>query len=201
MNNRIILDKYLKLYLLLKNIIEESEKRILLDEADDLFMQNVNFFAKSYLISICSYMEAYLQEIAFDYAEMINSRLRNAEVPYNFIHWRLSKEVKKPQFSNIDLAVTKKDIADNLSANPYKVITLFKFFGVNLTLEDEFENNKDLVNTIVTKRNNIIHHNDKAMDISFSDLLAYIDVFIIYMKAIDRRVYQCNIPKSTVTST
>lgn len=185
LNSESILNKYEKLYLSLKAIISESEQRVLLDEPDILFVSNVNFFVKSYLITLCTYMEAYLQDIAYDYVKEINSRLKNAKIPYNFVHWKLHKDVKTPKYSNIDLAVNKKDIADNLSANPHKVIKLFKNLGIDLTLENEFENNKDFVYTVVVKRNNIIHHNDKAMDISFSDLLAYIDVFLIYMRAID----------------
>jgi hypothetical protein len=181
--------KYENLYFSLKDIIKKSESKVLNDE-DELFMSNVNFFVKSYLISICTYLEAYLQDIAFIYANEVNARLKNAEVPSNYIQWRLSKDIKDKDlaFSNIDLSITKKDISDNLSANPYKTIKLFQYLGINLTIEDGFESNKALVNSVVTKRNNIVHHNDKAMDISFSDLLSYIDVFILYMRAIDDAV-------------
>lgn len=44
---------------------------------------------------------------------------------------------------------------------------------------------KNLVGMIVNKRNNIIHHNDDASDISFSDLLSHIDVFLAYMVSIE----------------
>lgn len=133
-----------------------------------------------------------MQDIAFCYAIKVNARLKKAEIPSNFIQWRLLKDIKDKdlEFSNIDLSLTKKDISDNLSANPYKTIKLFQYLGINLSKEHGFETNKALVNSVVTKRNNIVHHNDKAMDISFSDLLAYIDVFIHYMTAIDNAVYR-----------
>jgi hypothetical protein len=50
---------------------------------------------------------------------------------------------------------------------------------------EKFVEHKNLVGTIVNKRNNIIHHNDEASDISFSDLLLHIDVFLEYMLSIN----------------
>ena len=52
-------------------------------------------------------------------------------------------------------------------------------------VSEKFVEHKNLVGTIVNKRNNIIHHNDEASDISFSDLLVHIDVLLEYMLAIE----------------
>ncbi|WP_227741951.1 HEPN domain-containing protein [Vibrio rotiferianus] len=41
------------------------------------------------------------------------------------------------------------------------------------------------MNSIVNKRNSIIHHNDEASDITFSDLHTNIDTVLLYMKAIE----------------
>jgi len=182
--------KYESLYMSLRNIVTESENRVLSETPDELFIDNVNFFVKSYLISICTYLESFLQDRAFKYANEVSLRMKRAEIPHNFVHWRLGSELKEKdlKFLDMDLSTTKKEISDNLSANPYRTIKLFKNLGIDLTSEDEFESNKGLVNSIVTKRNNIVHHNDKAMDISFSDLQTYIDIFIKYMNAVDMAV-------------
>jgi hypothetical protein len=192
MSSETYFHRYESLYCSLKAIIRASEERVLRDEPDELFMENVNFFVKSYLINICTYLEAYLQDIALMYADELDSRVKGADIPHNFVHWRIAKEIKDKDlmFKNVDLSVDKKEISDNLSGNPYKTIKLFKYLGIDLQSRNDFEENKSLVNTVVTKRNNIIHHNDKAMDVSFSDLLTYVDVFLIYIKAIDDAIIQ-----------
>lgn len=192
MNSETFYQRYESLYCSLKEIIKTSEDRVRKEEPDELFITNVNFFVKSYLISICTYLEAYLQDVAFMYANELHSRVSNAEIPHNFVHWRIAKEIKDKDldFKNIDLSVDKKEISDNLSANPFKTIKLFRYLGIDLPSKNGFENNKGLVNSVVTKRNNIVHHNDKAMDISFSDLLLYVEVFLIYMKSIDDSIVQ-----------
>ena len=142
-------------------MVEISEQRVLCDEPDILFIDNVNFFVKSYLISVCS-----------------------------FLHWRLATGIKDKHlnYSDISLPVTKKDIANEISANPYRTLKLFQLLGIDLAKKENFESNKDLINTIVTKRNNIVHHNDTAADVSFGDLKAYIDVIVPYMAAVKEAV-------------
>jgi hypothetical protein len=190
MSRETFYNHYESLYNSLKVIIESSEMRVIGDEPDELFLENINLFVKSYLILICTYLEAYLQDIAFEYAKELNSRLRRADIPHNFVHWRVVKDIKNKEldFRNIDLSISRQDISDNLSANPYKTIKLFEYLGINLNSQEGFSDKKTLVNSIVTKRNNIIHHNDTAMDISFSDLKNYIDIFLIYIKSIDEAV-------------
>lgn len=178
--------QYENLFESLKGVINNSEQRILADEPDPLFIDNVNFFVKSYLISVCSYLEAYLQDIAFKHSEAISSRVAGAQVPHNFLHWRLNTGLKGKHlnYNDISLPVTKKDISSEISANPYKTLKLFQLLGINLSKKEGFESNKDLINAIVTKRNSIVHHNDTAADISFGDLKSYIEVIIPYMAAI-----------------
>ena len=88
-------------------------------------------------------------------------------------------------FKNVDLSVERHKISENLSADPYKTIKLFRYLGLDLTSQDGFQGNKDTINSVVRKRNSIVHQNDQAADISFSDLLLYIDSFLSYMKSID----------------
>ncbi|MBW2742138.1 MAG: hypothetical protein JRE64_25605 [Deltaproteobacteria bacterium] len=181
-------EKYENLYISLRTIISTSQQRVLSEEHDELFSSNVNFFVKSYMINICNYLEAFLQDIAFEYSKGINERLKKANIPHNYVYWQVSKEVKDKEMKFVDAnyPVSKKDISDSLSANPYKTIKVFRLLGIDLIKEETFQDNKELVNSVVVKRNNIIHHNDNAMDISFSDLLSYVDVFLEYMKSINQ---------------
>ena len=179
-------EKYENLFISLRVIISTSQQRVLSEDHDVLFSNNVNFFVKSYMINICTYLEAFLQDIAFEYSKGINERLKKANIPHNYVYWKVSKEVKDKEmkYGDANYPVSKKDISDSLSANTYKTIKVFRFLGVDLTKEETFQFNKELVNSVVVKRNNIIHHNDNAIDISFSDLLSYVDVFLEYMNSI-----------------
>ncbi len=180
--------KYEELFLTMKSIIGSSQGRVLNEVPDELFSNNVNFFVKSYLINACTYLEAYLQDAAFDHARKINDRVKNACVPHNFLLWKISKEVKENDLKFVDAGfkINKKKISDEISGNPYRTINLFRLLGVDLMLEEQFEYNMELVLSVVVKRNNIIHHNDNANDVSFADILSYIDVFLVYIKSIEQ---------------
>jgi hypothetical protein len=178
--------KYESLFLDLKSIVSESHARTIKNNPDELFLGNVNFFVKSYLINICTYLEAMLQDLAFLHAKEINLRIVEAKIPQNYVLWRNSSNLKDKdlKFKSASFFVTKKEISDNLSASPYRTLKLFEKLGVDLTQYEAFEANKDLVTAIVGKRNNIIHHNDKAADVSYDDLIVFIDVVLVYSKAI-----------------
>ncbi|WP_025590493.1 HEPN domain-containing protein [Vibrio parahaemolyticus] len=182
--------RYKELFESLRVVITSSEQRVLSEPPDILFIDNVNFFVKSYLISICSYLEAYLQDIAFMHTQLISKRVSDANIPHNFIHWGLNTGLKDKNLKFVDISfqITKKDISEQISANPYRTLKLFQLLGVDLTRRESFEINKDLINSIVTKRNNIIHHNDTAADVSFGDLVTYIDVVVPYMMAVSEAV-------------
>lgn len=100
------------------------------------------------------------------------------------------KDVKDKELKYIDadLKVEKSEVSDSLSGNPYKTIKAFSYLGVNLLNSAEFNANKDVVNAVVVKRNNIIHHNDNANDISLTDVSGYVDLFVSYMAAIDNMI-------------
>ncbi|EPQ3664997.1 TPA: HEPN domain-containing protein [Pseudomonas aeruginosa] len=188
MGSDILYKKYHSLFLSLRDIIRDSQKRVLEDPPDKLFSENVNFFTKSYLINVCTYLEAFLQELAFDIAEEICKRVNSAKIPHNFLYWKTAKEIREKELNYREayFSLTKKEISDELSANPYRTIKLFKFLGINLESEPGFKDGKEVVGSVVNKRNNIIHHNDMANDISLSDIDSYIDLFIDYMSAISR---------------
>ena len=187
-------EKYEGLLTTLKHIISQSQGRVLKEEPDEIFSNNINFFVKSYLINICTYLEAYLQDVAFEHTSRISQRLKDASVPHNFLYWKLAKEVKDKDlvFENANYKFSKKEISDTISGNPYKTVKAFRLIGIDLNLAVNFNEHKELVNSIVSKRNNIIHHNDDASDISFSDLLLNIDVFLEYMSSINEIVGNLN---------
>lgn len=183
---------YERQLLSVKTIIAETNRRIISDPPDPLFLNNTNFFVKSYLVIICSYLEAYLQDSSFEYAELLTRRIDAAKAPKNFIHWRVLEDKFSPDsndFGTIDLLVKKEDISEIISPNPHKTLKLFNRLGVNLMDVDGFRNHKSVVGSVVSKRNNIVHHNDQASDITMGDLLSYIDVFLIYIKEIDSRLF------------
>ena len=180
--------KYETLLITLKGIVEKSESRVISDEPDIIFSRNVNFFVKSYLINICTYLEAYLQDVAFEYSRRVSERLRQANIPHNFLYGKLTKEIKEKELEYVDASYeySKKELSDIISGNPFKTINAFRLIGVNLNSSRGFLKNKDVVGTVVNKRNSIIHHNDEANDISFSDLLVSIDIFLEYMLSIEQ---------------
>lgn len=188
-------ERYCSLFLSLKEIVDETEQNTLLEE-NYFFNKNINFFVKSYLITLCTYLESYLSEAAEWHCDKLNNKIKAASLPHNFLLWRVKKDFKDKELKYIDadLKVDKDEISDNLSGNPYKTIKIFSYLGLNLTSSSEFNSNKDVINSIVIKRNNIIHHNDHANDISLSDIKGYIDLFLIYIKTIDDIICKSNHP-------
>lgn len=175
--------KYITHFDNLYNLVAESELRIISIE-DSLFITNVNFFIKSYLVNLCTYCEAMLQEIAILISKDIHQRLSNINIPINYLYWQLSPasyKEKDLKFEMANLCPNPRDISEKLSANPYKTVKLFQLLGIDLNKCEYFNNHKDIINSIVNKRNNIIHHNDDAVDISFRDLKEYILIFKNYL--------------------
>lgn len=181
-------DHYLGLFNSLKEIINKSQMRLVQEPPDLFFVDHSNFLVKSYLICLCSYLEAFLKDMAAEHVNSIKQRIIQANVPHNIVVWSLDTEVKDKdlKFKQFTLPLSKKDIDDELSGNPFRTAKLFCYMGIDLESSDEFKRNKELVNSVVAKRNNIIHHNDAATDTSLGDIFGYIDVFIEYAKAIEQ---------------
>lgn len=74
MNNSNLFRKYEELFNSLITIIRISEERILNDSPDALFIEHPNFFVKAYLINICTYLEAFLQDVAFEQVQFIKEK-------------------------------------------------------------------------------------------------------------------------------
>ena len=134
-------------------------------------------------------------------------RLQIAKLPHNLIKWAVSKapkdslltptELKFPEktevtslFQGLEISLKRKDIDKHISANPYKLVDLYKNIGINLKNFSDFEAQTELINEIVNKRNQIIHHNDKASDISFLDVENFIISIFQYLKIIDDIIYK-----------
>ena len=63
--------RYLGLVNSLKEIAAKSQERILQDVPDHFFVEHSNFLVKSYLTSLCSYLEAFLKDVAHEHVNRI----------------------------------------------------------------------------------------------------------------------------------
>ena len=179
---------YEQLIARLKNVIQISQRRVTDDPPDPLMLDNINFFTKAYLVSLCTYLEAFLQDVAVAHISEVQSRLTLARIPKNVVLWATrSGEIKEKDYAFCDftLSLSRDELANELSGNPYKTILLFKRIGIDLRSSPEFEHYKVTIGSVVQKRNLIIHHNDSAADITMADLLRYADEFLGYMQAVD----------------
>lgn len=170
----------------LEAIIVDTESRITGDPPDEYLLQHANFLTKSFLISLCCYLEISLKEIARAHVESVKHRLLAANIPHNILAWALNREIKDKDMKQgaFALPITAKEIDDELSGNPFRTAKCFSKLGIDLEVVSGFTENKDLVNQVVSKRNNIIHHNDSATDISLGDVRVYSGHFRIYVRAI-----------------
>ncbi|PSN13851.1 hypothetical protein C7293_14220 [filamentous cyanobacterium CCT1] len=196
MDEREIHEKYVTLFDQLKFMIENTHSRVIASDSDPLFEENINFFAKSFLISMCAYLESYLKDIAFSRIKRVDEKLAQISIPYNLVRWEILRPKEKIEegfrFQDLRVSIKKKDLDDHISANPYRTESLFKRLGIDLPKSGEFNSKRDLVTSIVAKRNKIVHHNDSASDISMIDLHLYVDSFVEYMEIITSVVEQEN---------
>lgn len=184
----------------LKNTIIDCNNIIISDNPTGFVYDNANFLTKSFLITLCGYLESYLKDaleiLIIDY----NDRIKNENYPYNLIRWSIENkdksdskvqtllEKKKTRFENLEIKLKKKDLDSFISGNPFRTNELFKMFGFELDKNEKFIESKEKINIIVIKRNNILHHNDSASDISNSDILSYIEEIENYSKNIDEQI-------------
>lgn len=163
-------------------IIDESEARILAEDADTFFVSHANFLVKAYLVSLCSYLEAFLKELAKEHVTQVKNRVKSAKIPHNMLQWAMLSDPKDKslEFKDFTLEISIKNIDDEISGNPFRTAKLFKLMGVDLESSHEFKENKELVNNVVTKRNKVIHYNDEANDLSLGDIKTYATCFLAY---------------------
>jgi hypothetical protein len=184
----------------LENTVKDCNQIIISDEPSSFVYENANFLTKSFLISLCGYLETYIKDalevLIIDY----NDRISRENFPYNLVRWSIEyKETsdskvqnlldkKKVRYENLTIKLKKKDLDAFISGNPFRTKELFAMFGINLDEVDYYNHRKDAVNQIVVKRNNILHHNDDASDLSNQDILQYIEEIKNYSKKLDEEI-------------
>jgi hypothetical protein len=186
MNSAEIVNRYTDLARELEKIVFDAEKRITTHPVDPYFVNNANFLTKSFLISLCCYLEVFLKEMANAHVDNAKIKLRAAKIPHNLLVWSLVRDSKDKdmRLGHFALPLIAKDIDDELSGNPFRTAKCFLKLGVDLDKEIGFVRNKEFVNMVVAKRNSIIHHNDTATDVSLGDIRVYRSYFDEYARAI-----------------
>ncbi len=189
MSKTIHLDQYTSLLDTLNVMATSTNLKVISESGDNYFNENANFFTKSFMVMMCAYLESYLKDALMVIIDEMNNRLASIRLPHNLIKWNLStKELKDSdflKFEDLKISIKKKDLDEFISGNPFRTISLFKKFGINLEGNVVFESQKDILQTIITKRNNIIHHNDDASDLAFSDIISHIEFIKKYILNID----------------
>lgn len=178
-----LLTKFLGQFSNLKQVVAESSARSIKDPPDSLFYDHQNVFIKSYLVSACSMLEAFIQDLASAYVDKLQAKINSANLPFNLVVWIAEHEKATLEFKAFEAKKSKKDISDLISPNYWKTMQAFKRVGIDLSASD-LSNYRDFITTTVEKRNKIVHHNDDALDLSFSDVVATIDNFREYVECL-----------------
>lgn len=188
----------------LEKTVNDCNDIIISDEPLSFVYENANFLTKSFLISLCGYLETYLKDVLEVLIIDYNERIIRENFPYNLVRWSIENkdksdskvqnllDKKKTRFEDLSIKLKKKDLDGFISGNPFRTKELFIMFGINLEEIDYYNQNKDTVNQIVVKRNNILHHNDDASDLSNQDILNYVTEIKNYCKKLDEQI-ECKI--------
>lgn len=185
-----IMDAFHSQFATLREVVATSKNKQLASDGTDVFEIYQNVFTKSYLVSACSILEAFIQELAFSYVEIMRTRFESANIPHNFVVWCTpsgSDKEKDMKFEKFVVNKTKQEISEMISASYYRTRTTFKKIGIDLNCE-KIEQAKDFISTTVDKRNKIIHHNDSASDLSYDDIITVINKFEDYMTLLYNKV-------------
>lgn len=174
----------------LDGIVKSAELEVINANAATLLVtSNVNFFTKSFLISACAHLEMCIKEVVLNLARDIDSRLSSAAVPSSIIEWRFKTKTRQNLVTpteKLAISMTSKEIDDLVSGNVYKTKEALAIVGIDLgSNEAEWAFWKELIQNIVTRRNNIVHHNDDASDLSLGDVRGYIQSLIRYIEFIE----------------
>lgn len=186
--NTVTYNNYIEQFGNLKELIIETNKRAVNNPEDDYITNSINFFSKSFLVMACAYLEAYLKDAAMAIITEVDAMLSLNPISSNLIQWSVLREKFKEssgEYNNFKLSIDAKVIDNEVSGNVGKTISLFSRLGVNLLSSDKFNDNKDIISSIVTKRNDVVHHNDDVGDLSFIDIVGRVDYLMLYIKAVD----------------
>jgi len=183
-----MIERYISLLAQLKKLSQDTELKVLEDSADAFITDNVNFFTKSFMITLCAYLESYVKDLSMLFIDHINIKLADLNLPHNLVRWSVLKKDKLLEFNdseykyeNLKIKIKKKELDEFISGSPHRTEVLFRKFGIELYKDEKFNDLKEKINSIVVKRNKIVHHNDNASDLSFVDIEANIMVVEEYI--------------------
>ena len=141
---------------------------------------------------MCAYLESYIKDALMVVVEKTNKKLATNSIPHNLIKWSLNidKEFKEndSKVEPLKVKIKKKELDNYISGSPFRTKDLFKKLGILLEKNETFNSQKDVINSIVVKRNQVIHYNDDASDISNMDLKDYIDAIYEYIENLDKLI-------------
>jgi len=175
----------------LASMVGSVEKAVLNEEAtSSLIQRNINIFTKSFLLTLCANLETCIKDVLYSIAMHYDAKLEETGIPLAVIDWRYNAKNKKNQNDDVlkkfKIGITKKDVDDMVSGNVYKTRDAFLIFGIDLACDcKRWETWKEIIQSIVTRRNNIVHHNDDASDLSFGDIKDYIKCVDEYLDFIE----------------
>lgn len=174
------------------NLAELTNQKTIDGGSDEYFETNINFFTKSFMVLMCAYLESYVKDVAQFYIQEIDKILTDTKIPANILKWAILKNrfdhKKENQFTPLKLVITEDDIDKNVSANPHKTTPFFIRLGIDLSNNEGYVEIKDTVETIVNKRNSIVHHNDAASDIGLTDIVDNAILIKNYIKILDDEI-------------
>ncbi len=81
MNNvSIVFDSYEILLNQLRILNRETENKVIQESPDVFICQNINFFTKSFMITLCAYLESFLKDITMVVVDDANEKLNSTKV-------------------------------------------------------------------------------------------------------------------------
>lgn len=191
----------------LKEIVVISNSKQIDARFDELFTpDNVNYFTNLYILTTCSYVESFLKETLWCIVEEFSIRVASSNISHHFMYWYLSnKEINDEYeipFKNFQIPISRDDkklkALTEISANVQRTIESFKNIGIDLNKDENFrdevdkqnfQDKKRIISSIVTQRNNIIHHATyNSIHISLHDVANHIDESIKYIEIISNIV-------------
>ena len=130
-----------------------------------------------------------------DYINFYNNKLATISIAHNIIKWSISRKKELTEindnelkFENLKINIKKNELDDFISGSPYRTEKLFKKFGIELQKNSNYQIFRENVISIVEKRNKIIHHNDNASDLSFTDIKTNINTLKSYIEVLDLEI-------------
>ena len=164
-------------------------------DGDSFITNNINFFTKAFTITICAYLETFIKDLSYQFINHCNEKLSTISIAHNIVKWSVTRkesliELKESdlKFENLRINITREDLDDFVSGNPFRTEKLFMKFGIKLSNNQDYVQIREKIMSIVNKRNLIIHHNDMASDLSFSDIRNNIQIIKNYLKILNLSV-------------